>query len=149
MLVSQMPAATHHPSAIVGPDAKLCEVASLLSSEQVNLVVVCDDDGKMVGVIDASDIVRSVSDAHGSLHACQAKAKEVMSTDVVSCSTTESLRSVWATMGAHRLRHLPATDRNGRTAEVVDARDVLSSLFEETEDEEHALLEYFLSLGFH
>lgn len=149
MLVSQMPAVAHHPSAVVRPDAKLCEVARLLSSDQINLVAVCEPDGRLVGVIDASDIVRSVSDAGGSLVACARRARDVMTTDVVSCRTTDSLRHVWSTMSSHRLRHLPATDPTGRATEIVDARDVLSFLFEETEDEEHALLDYFLTLGFH
>lgn len=149
MLVNQMSVAAHHPAAVVRPDAKLCDVARLLSSDQVSLVAVGDDDGNLVGVIDAADVVRSVSTCGGALVACERRAKDVMTTNVVACRTTDSLRHVWAKMSEHRLRHLPATDRTGRAVEVVDARDVLSSLREETEYEERELLDYFLSLGFH
>lgn len=147
MFINQMSPMARHPLTVVAPDARLCEVADLLSSEHVNLVIVCGADGSMVGVIDDTDIVRSVSGCGGSRYACRTQARDVMTTAVVSCSTSDCLRDIWLTMKAQGLRHLPATDQDGKPVAVIHACDVLLSLFEETEQEEHDLRDYFLSLG--
>ncbi len=47
-------------------DALLTDVAKPLSSRHISLVVVCNPDGVMVGVITKTDIVRQIAHYHGS-----------------------------------------------------------------------------------
>jgi len=150
MFVQQILPAERRPPATISSDGSLNEVARLLSSEHVNLVVVCGADGKMIGVIDDSDIVGAVARCTDQLCACcERVARDVMTTDVISCSFDDELRDVWARMKEWRLRHLPVIDRNGRPDTVLNARDVLRHLFEAAELQEHEMRDYFLSVGYH
>jgi CBS domain-containing protein len=149
MFVHQISAA-RRPPAIVKPDARLNEVARLLSSEHVNLVAVCGADGRMIGVIDDRDIVRGVASCNDQLCACCARvARDVMTAEVVACSPEDELRDVWARIKERQLRHLPVIDQNGRPITLLNARDVLLHLFEEVEFAEHEMRDYFLSVGYH
>lgn len=150
MFVRQMSPVRCRPPATVKPDARLNDVARLLSSEHVNLVVVCASDGKMIGVISESDIVRGVASCSDQICACCSRvAQDVMTAEVVSCSPEDELRHVWAKMKERQLRHLPVIDRNGRPISVLNVRDVLLYLLEEVELEEHEMRDYFLSAGYH
>lgn len=61
-LVSSIAAAAGSRLLTVQSDASLRDVAQLLSSTQISLVVVCDQEGAMIGVITKSDIgCRSVT----------------------------------------------------------------------------------------
>ena len=59
-LVSSIEAATRSRLLTVTVDTLLREVARLLSSEQISLVVVCDQAGLMVGVVTKTNIVRQI-----------------------------------------------------------------------------------------
>lgn len=72
-----------------------------------------------------------------------------MTVEVVSCSPEDELPDVWAKIKQRQLRHLPVIDRNGRPITILDARDVVSHLFEEVKFEEHEMRDYFLSVGYH
>lgn len=147
MFVSQVvPAARRLCS--VGPDASLSEIAELLSSEHANLVDVAGGDGRMMGVISDSDLVRGVAMCGVTHHACRIQANQVMTSDVISCTPSDPLREVWAVMKQNGLRHVPIVDRDGRAIGVLNARDVLLNLFEEVEHEEQELRDYVLCIGY-
>ena len=59
-LVSSIEAATRSRLLTVTVDTLLREVARLLSSEQISLVVVCDQAGLMVSVVTKTNIVRQI-----------------------------------------------------------------------------------------
>ena len=58
----------------------LLEAAQKLTAAQIGLVVVCDADGVMAGVVSKSDIVRQIGHCLGS--ACQTLARDLMTVDV-------------------------------------------------------------------
>ena len=59
-LVSSLDAVARSRLSTVGVDALLAEVAALLSSAQISLVVVCDAAGAAVGVITETILVRQL-----------------------------------------------------------------------------------------
>jgi CBS domain-containing protein len=148
MFVHQVLPAARRQLRSVGPDASLSAIARLLSSEHISLVVVDGADGRMIGVISDSDVVRGVAMCSGNHHACGVQAKRVMTSDIVSCTTAEPLREVWASMKRGGLRHVPIVDPDGRAIGVLDARDVLLNLFEEVEHQEQELRDYLLCAGY-
>lgn len=150
MFVHQMIPVARQRLATVEAEANLSEIARLLALEHINVVVVCDRAGTMIGVVDDSDIVRSVGACAGGLHhSCVAHADRVMTGNVVSCRTSDSVREVWTAMKEKGLRHVPIVDELGKPIGVVGARDVLRHLLEEAEWEEGEMRDYFLRLGFH
>jgi len=61
ILVGSVSAITRRRLATVGTDALLPQAAKILSTTPVSLVIVCDAEGRMAGVISKTDIVRSVA----------------------------------------------------------------------------------------
>ena len=62
----------------------------------VNLIVVCNSAGAMVGVVSKTDIVRHISHCHG--QACAISVSGVMSRNVTSCAPSDFLHEVWSIM---------------------------------------------------
>lgn len=133
--------------AIVTLQTQALEVAQRLSNTQIGLVVVCDSDGAMAGVISKTDIVRQMGHCLGS--ACHTLAADLMTTEVISCERTDMLHSVLIVMQTHDLVHMPILNARQRPVGVVNARDALRSLVAADEYEQTLLIEYVMGVGYH
>lgn len=127
-------------------DAPLTEAAKYLDGRHINLVVVCDKNGAMAGIITRSDIVRQMSLCMGC--SCTAAAATVMTKDVVSCRPDDRLQDVWSTMKERKLLHVPIVGEDLRPLGVINARDALFVLLEETEYETALLRDYVSGIGY-
>jgi CBS domain-containing protein len=145
-LVSSIDAFAHFRLATISVDALLVDVAKLLSYTQISLVVVCDFEGAMVGVITKTDIVRQIGGCHGS--ACTSAAADVMTRDVAYCRPTDCLPDVLSMMAKRGFVHIPVVDENCKPLGVVNARDALRALFEEEKYEESLLRDYVMGVGY-
>ena len=93
----------------IGDDAPLTDAAAkLLRDPDADLVVVCNADKRMVGVISKTDVVRQISDRESE---SPPAASTVMTRTVMSCRPGELLHDVWAMMKARRLKNVPILDR--------------------------------------
>ncbi len=125
----------------------MLESAQRLSETQIGLVVVCDLDGVIAGVISKSDIVRQIGYCVG--NACKTRACDLMTTDVICCEPNDSLADVLAMMEQRGLVHLPLLDGERRPIGVVNARDALRALVQAGEYEEALLRDYVMGIGYH
>ena len=126
-------------------EAPLMDVAKLLREPDADLVVVCNGDELMVGVISKTDIIRQISQWREGEFA--AAASTVMTRTVVSFRPDDLLQDVWTTMKHRRLKNVPILDQDYRPIGVLNARDVLEALLEEVEYEETLLKEYVMRIG--
>ncbi len=126
-------------------EAPLMDAAKLLREPDADLVVVCNADERMVGVISKTDVVRQISQWRESEYATAAST--VMTRTVVSFRPDDSLHDVWTTMKHRRLKNVPILDQDSRPIGVLNARDVLEALLEEVEHEEMLLRDYVMSIG--
>lgn len=78
----------------VNANGLLIEAARLLNGPQFKLVVVCDDAGKMVGVITKTDVVGRISHCTGC--SCTMSATEVMTKEVSFCRPGVEVNDVWS-----------------------------------------------------
>ena len=124
-------------------EATLMDAAKLLREPDVDLVVVCNADERMVGVISKTDVVRQMSQGRESEHAASA----VMTRTVVSFRPDDLLHDVWTTMKHRRLKNVPILDQDSRPIGVLNARDVLEALLEDVEHEETLLRDYVMRIG--
>ena len=131
----------------IGTEALLMDAARALSAPHVELVVVCDSDGKIAGVITKADVVRRISHCEGS--ACRVPAATAMTQQVVSCSPDDRLSDVWSKMKQHGLRHIPVIDGRARPLGVINARDALQALLTNVVCEAETLRDYVMSVGYH
>jgi CBS domain-containing protein len=130
----------------VRADGSLVDAADLLSDTHRALLVVCNDDGAMVGVITKTDVVRQVAQCHGVVD--KARISAVMTKTVTSCRSGDLLHDILTLMKSRGFVHIPIVDVNSRPCGVVNARDALQALLREVKDEELLLRAYVMGVGY-
>ena len=145
--VNHLNAVAHSRLVTAALHTRLLEAAEKLANTQIGLVVVCDPDGVVAGVISKSDIVRQIGHCVGS--ACQTLARDLMTTDVVCCQPDDCLADVLAMMEQRGLVHIPLLDGERRPIGVINARDALRALVQAGEYEEALLRDYVMGIGYH
>lgn len=140
-----LPAAQSHLVKI-SETAQLIQAAALFGRNRADLIVVCDDIGKMVGVVSKTDIVSRISQCQGS--ACTTMVTSVMTRDVACCRPSDRLQQAWSVMKEKGFLHIPIVDPEGRPIGTLYARDVLQALLGEVEYEEDLLREYVMGIGY-
>ena len=145
--VSNMDAIARSRLVTISVDTPLLEAARSLSDTQISLVVVCDADGVMAGVITKTDLVKKIGHCLGS--ACQTLASEFMVSDIASCRPTDLLSDVLTLMEKSGFVHFPVVDANRKPLGVVNARDALRVLVADGEYEESLLRDYVMGVGYH
>jgi CBS domain-containing protein len=131
---------------MIRTDALLVDAAKLLSDTQISLVVVCDFDGAMAGVITKTNIVQQIGRCGGS--ACMATTADVMTRDVTLCRPTDCLPDVLSMMATRGFVHIPVIDEHSRPLGVVNARDALRALLAEEKYEVSLLRDYVMGIGY-
>lgn len=131
----------------IAADSPLIDAARCLRESHTDLVIVCNRDARLAGVVTKSDVVRQISLCHGS--ACTTAASTVMTRTVTFCHVNDLLRDIWSTMKDRGLKNIPIVDMDSRPIGLLTARDVLETLLEEVEHEEQLLREYVMCVGYH
>lgn len=131
---------------IIRDDAPLIEAAKLLDGRHINLVVICDKTGAMVGIVTRTDIVRMMAVCQGC--GCTVPVATVMTKDVTCCRPSDVLGDVWTTMKENNLLHVPIVDENFKPLGVINARDALLVLMEKAEFESSILRDYVMNVGY-
>ena len=145
-LVSGIDAVARSRLVTIGANATFVDAAKMLSDTQISLVVVCDPDGAMVGVITKTDIVRQIGHCGGSAGA--RVAADVMTCDVATCRPTDCLPDVLALMHKRGFVHIPVVDEEFKPIGVVNARDALRELLAQEKYEESLLRDYVMGIGY-
>lgn len=130
----------------VGADTLLVDVAKLLSDTQISLVVVCDPNGAMVGIITKTNIVQQIGHCRGA--SCTTAAAELMVRDVIYCRPGDRLPDVLSMMAKRGFVHIPVVDDQSKPLGVMNARDALRALLAEEEYEESLLRDYVMGIGY-
>jgi CBS domain-containing protein len=145
-LVSSIDAVARSRLVTITDDALLVDAARLLSDTHISLVVVCDHDGAMVGVITKTNIVQQIGRCGES--ACTTAVADVMTRDVTYCRPTDSLPDVLSMMAKRGFVHMPVVDENSKPLGVVNDRDALRALMAEQKYEASLLRDYIMGIGY-
>ena len=127
-------------------NASLADAAKLLGETHRALLVVCDPEGVMVGVITKTDVVRQVARNQENLNVITAAA--AMTSEVTFCRPGDLVHDVLATMKERGLVHIPVIDERCRPSGVVNARDALQALLSDVMDEGLLLRAYVMGIGY-
>lgn len=130
----------------VKANALLIDAAKLLNGPKFNLVVVCDDAGKMVGVISKTDVVSRISHCTGC--SCTMAAAEVMTKEVSFCRPENRTNDVWSIFKERGLKNIPIVDVNSHPVGVLSAKDVLQVLLDDAGYQEQLLRDYVMCVGY-
>lgn len=146
MFAEQMLPRARERLATIDAAAPVKEAADLMSQPHTDLVVVCDQDGGMVGVLTKTDIVGQIRLCSGG--GCIARVDTIMTRDIVSCRPDEALKDIWSVMKARGLQRIPIVDRGGKPIGIIYARDALQNLLGETENDEALMRDYVMNVGY-
>ena len=131
--------------ATVVAGAPLRDAAELMSRPHTDLVVACDYDGRMVGVLTAAK-PDPANDIGGG--GCTVRVDSIITRKVASCRTSAVLHDVWLMMKERGLQRIPVVDEGGRPVGIIYARDALQNLLGEVDDEEALLRDYVTGVGY-
>lgn len=146
LLVSGAEAIARSRLLTVAADALLVEVAALLSSAQISVVVVCDAAGAALGVITETTLVRRLG--LGQADFFTTPARDVMTPEFTTCAPEDRLSAVLAMMHARDLIHVLLLDADRRPVGVLNARDGLRALLAAGNQEEALLRNYVMGIGY-
>lgn len=111
-----------------------------------DMLVVCDADGRLAGVLTKTDVVRQTGRCSGA--SCTAPVVEAMTRDVTAVTADGWLQDVWELMKTRGFKNIPVLDPDGRPLGVLNARDVLQTLLQEVREEETLLQDYVMNIGY-
>ncbi len=125
-----------------GPGKSVAETVRLLNLKNIGAAVVRDAHGTVIGIISERDVIRSIA-ANGE-RALEMQVRDVMTSDVISCKTTDTISEVMKVMTVNRFRHLPVIE-GGELKGLVSIGDVVKHRLDETEMEARVLRDYVLA----
>jgi CBS domain-containing protein len=130
----------------VPADAMLVEVAALLSSAQISVVVVCDAAGAALGVITETTLVRRLGLGQADFFTTHAGA--VMTPEFTACAPEDLLSDVLSMMHTRGLIHVLLLGADRHPIGVLNARDGLRALLAAGNHEEALLRNYVMGNGY-
>lgn len=124
------------------PDATVAQIVGTLSHERIGVVVICEKDGTLAGIVSERDVVRGLAENGQSL--LKNSVAGLMTTDVTTCSPDDKVDEIRATMTAKRIRHVPVLE-SGKLCGIISIGDVVKGRLDEIEAEADALRQYVTS----
>lgn len=146
ILVNRIDALTRSRLLIVKTDTSLVELANLLSDTHNSLVVVCDSEGSMVGIVTKTNIVQQIGLSCSNID--KTLASDVMTRSVTSCRPTDLLVDILSTMEKSSFVHIPVIDEHAKPIGVLSAGDALRALMADEEYEASLLRNYVMGIGY-
>jgi CBS domain-containing protein len=146
LLVSGIEAVARSRLFSVASDAPLVEVAALLSSAQISVVVVRDAAGAALGTITETVLVKRLG--LGQADFFTTHAGEVMTRGFATCAPADLLSEVLARMHERGIIHMLLVGPGNKLLGVVNARDGLRALLAAGNHEEALLRNYVMGIGY-
>ena len=104
--------------------------------------MVCDHQGKAVGILSERDVVRRLGEKGA--EAMAMRVSDCMTGNPYTCAPDETVDDLMSRMTEKRIRHLPV-ESGGQIIGVISIGDVVKRKIQEAEQEAAALKEYINS----
>ena len=111
------------PPVVVKEETTVDEAASTMWNRGIGSVIVVDKEGKMAGIITASDITFAVTK---SLIGRQVPVSGIMSKTSIMATPNESVLTAIERMMRENVRHLPVIEKNGTPVGIISTRDTMT-----------------------
>ena len=110
------------PPVTVGEETTIDDAASTMWERRIGSLIVIDKEGKMAGIITASDIIFAVTK---SLIGRQVPVSSIMSKTSIMATPNESVFTAVQRMMKENVRHLPVIEKNGTPVGIISTRDTM------------------------
>lgn len=142
MLVAQLLEGKSKGVVTLHSDESVVTAAQTLAKHRIGAIVVCDDNGKVEGILSERDIVAKIS-----RDGCESLGDPIascMSTGVVACQTKDTVNDLMEVMTNNRFRHLPVVDQ-GNLVGIISIGDMVKYKIEQAERDAEDLRSYIAS----
>jgi CBS domain-containing protein len=119
------------------PDDTLPVVAKSMYAHGIGAMPVCEVGTRMVGIISERDLVRAFARPDWT-ELQYLRARDLMTSRVVSCRPEDSMQSAQETMRNNHFRHVPVL-QDGKVIGMLSLRDTLALRLHESEEELNVL----------
>ena len=126
--------------ATIAPTATLAAAAEELRERGFGALIASADGRSLDGIVSERDIVRALS-VHGAA-TLERDVASCMSSEVFTCSPSDSIDALMSMMTQRRIRHLPVLDSAGALAGMISIGDVVKFRLGELERENDQLHDY-------
>ena len=120
----------------ISPDKTVQDAIAILSEKRIGALVVSRSGTDVAGIISERDVVRELG--HRGTSSLNDSIGTAMTSDVVSCSQTDTAVGVLEKMTNGRFRHMPVLE-GGKLVGVISIGDVVKARIDEIEQENTAL----------
>jgi CBS domain-containing protein len=142
MLVKQIFKQKDSRIVTVAPSDTVATAAEVLKRENIGAVMVQKPGGDLSGILSERDIVRAIPQYGPDLFSMSVE--QLMTRNVVTCSSEDRVHDLMVKMTAGRFRHVPVVD-DGELAGIISIGDVVKNRLEELEAETSRLRDYIAS----
>ena len=123
----------------IAPAAQLADAVKLLAERRIGAIVVTGPGERVAGILSERDIVRVLAERGPAV--LDEQVGGIMTRNVVTCTSAETVTDIMERMTARRFRHLPVVEQN-KLIGIISIGDVVKRRVEEIEGESNALREY-------
>jgi CBS domain-containing protein len=138
MLISDVLKTKGHEVVKVRPGDPVALAVAKLAEHRIGAVVVEDQWMKAAGIFSERDFVNAI--ARDGAAVLGFDVKQLMSSPVVSCRSSDRIDAVLATMTLAKIRHVPVID-DGALKGIVSIGDLVKQRLDEKELEANVLLD--------
>lgn len=111
------------PAITVREDILLTDVVKLLIRHHISGVPVVDDEDSLIGIVTEHDIVNFALSGH----APRTRVREVMTTNVETCTPDTLFVDIANDFAARRIRRIPVVE-GGKVVGIVSRRDIICEM---------------------
>jgi CBS domain-containing protein len=122
----------------IAPDRTLRDLVGILVEHEIGALVV-GNGADVVGIVSERDVVRKLHEMGAA--ALELPVSDLMTSPAQTCSPTDSVDEIAATMTARRFRHMPVVS-DGVLIGVVSIGDVVKNRIRELETDRNTLEQY-------
>jgi CBS domain-containing protein len=138
MLISDVLRSKGHDVVKVRTANSVAFAVGKLAERRIGALVVEDEWMKLAGVFSERDFVNAI--AHRGAAVLSYPVRQLMSSPIISCRSSERIDAALGTMTLARIRHLPVID-DGELKGIVSIGDLVKYRLDEKELEASTLLE--------
>ena len=133
----------------ISPDATLTELVDALAEHRIGAMIVSADGAHIDGIVSERDIVRALRSDGGLpsfresrlVHLDRVAVREIMTSEVTTCTPDTSIDEVMTVMTAGRIRHVPVVSGEELVG-IVSIGDIVAARISHLEWERSALVDY-------
>lgn len=119
-----------------GPDERVWAVLRRFQTHGIGTLVVTDDEGRLLGMLGERDVIHGLATKGKNL--LEFAVRDVMVTDLPTCTPDEAIGRVEQMMTDRRTRHIPVVDGE-KVMGVISIGDVVKARLDDDELENRIL----------